>query len=152
MITEQLEALVLADSVGALDPDSRVELQVRLDALTPEQRSEVARLYDAAAALALSAPNPLSAGLAEAGVWPPGHTILVRLGLAMGVGLPPHGSTRRCALGRGARPRPAQRAGVPPPPQGPIPRLGSGDESGVLRSILRSPAPIVALAQMRLPV
>lgn len=57
MITEQLEALVLADSVGALDHDARVELQVRLDALTPEQRSEVARLYDAAAALALSAPQ-----------------------------------------------------------------------------------------------
>src|SRR5262245_21882185 len=57
MIPEQLEALVLADSVGALDADARVELQVRLDALTPEQRSEVARLYDTATALALSAPQ-----------------------------------------------------------------------------------------------
>jgi len=57
MIPEQLEALILAVSVGALDPDERVELQVRLDALTAEQRSEIARLYDAVTALALSAPQ-----------------------------------------------------------------------------------------------
>jgi quercetin dioxygenase-like cupin family protein len=47
MIPPDLEALVLADSVGALDPVERVELQARLDALTPERRLEVARLYDA---------------------------------------------------------------------------------------------------------
>jgi hypothetical protein len=56
MIPDELEALVLADSVGALDPDERVVLQARSDALTPEQRSEVARLYDAATAVALSGP------------------------------------------------------------------------------------------------
>ena len=56
MIPDALEALVLADSVGALDPDERVELQVRLGALTPEQQSEVARLYDAATAVALNVP------------------------------------------------------------------------------------------------
>ena len=56
MIPDELEALVLADSVGALDPDDRVELQSRLDALTLEQRAEVARLYDSAMALALSVP------------------------------------------------------------------------------------------------
>ena len=56
MISDELEALVLADSVGALDPDERVELQARLDSLTPEQRSEVARLYDTATAVALSVP------------------------------------------------------------------------------------------------
>ena len=49
MIPQELEALIVADSAGALDPAERVELQARLDALTPEQRSEVARLYDAAA-------------------------------------------------------------------------------------------------------
>ena len=43
MIPDELEALVLADSVGALDPDERVELQARLEALTSEQRAEVAR-------------------------------------------------------------------------------------------------------------
>jgi anti-sigma factor ChrR (cupin superfamily) len=57
MIPDELEALVLADSVGALDPDERVELQARLDALTPEQRSEVSRLYDAGTAAVLSVPR-----------------------------------------------------------------------------------------------
>ncbi len=57
MIPDEIEALVLADSVGALDPDERVELQVHLDALTPEQRAEVTRLYDAAIAVALSVPQ-----------------------------------------------------------------------------------------------
>ena len=56
MIPDELEALVLADSVGALDLDERVELQARLDALMPEQRAEVARFYDAAMAVALSVP------------------------------------------------------------------------------------------------
>ena len=56
MIPDELEALVLADSVGALDPDELVELQARLVALTPGQRSEVARLYDAATAVASSVP------------------------------------------------------------------------------------------------
>jgi quercetin dioxygenase-like cupin family protein len=56
MIPQDLDALVVADSVGALDADDRMQLRARLDALTPEQRSEVARLYDAAAAVALSVP------------------------------------------------------------------------------------------------
>jgi anti-sigma factor ChrR (cupin superfamily) len=56
MIPDELEALVLADSIGALDPYERVELQARLDALTPEQRMEVARLYETASAVAKSAP------------------------------------------------------------------------------------------------
>lgn len=56
MIPDELEALVRADSVGALDPDEQVLLEARLGALTPEQRLEVARLYDAATAIAASAP------------------------------------------------------------------------------------------------
>jgi quercetin dioxygenase-like cupin family protein len=56
MIPDDLEALVLADSVGALDPDDRVELQARLEALTPEQRSAVARVYDTAMAVPASVP------------------------------------------------------------------------------------------------
>ena len=56
MIPPELEALVLADSVGALDRDERVELLARLDGLTPEQRSEVAHLYDIASTVALTAP------------------------------------------------------------------------------------------------
>jgi len=56
MIPDELEALVLADSIGALDPYERVELQARLDALTSEQRMEVARLYETASAVAQSTP------------------------------------------------------------------------------------------------
>ena len=56
MIPAELDSLVLADSVGALDPDERVELQARLDALTPDQRSEVAHLYDVASTVALTTP------------------------------------------------------------------------------------------------
>lgn len=56
MIPDDLEALVLADSVGALDPDDRMELQARLDALTPEQRSAVARLYETAMVISASVP------------------------------------------------------------------------------------------------
>ena len=57
MIPDGLGALVLADWVGALDADERVELQGRLDTLTPEQRSEVSRLYNAATVVALSLPQ-----------------------------------------------------------------------------------------------
>ena len=56
LIPDELEALVLADSIGALDADERVAQQARLDALRPERRSEVARLYEAAAQIALSVP------------------------------------------------------------------------------------------------
>ena len=56
MIPDEIEALVLADSVGALDSDERLALRKRLDALTPEQRSEVARIYDAGMAVALNIP------------------------------------------------------------------------------------------------
>ena len=43
------------------------------------------------AAAALSVPNPLSAGLADAGIWPPGHGILVKAGMAVGIGMLYHG-------------------------------------------------------------
>jgi len=56
MIPDELEALVLADSIGALDRDERVKLQAHLDSLTPEQGSEVAHLYETASTVALSAP------------------------------------------------------------------------------------------------
>ena len=58
MISDELEALVLADSVGALDPDEQAQLATRLGALTPEQQSDVGRLYDAATA-AMVASLPL---------------------------------------------------------------------------------------------
>jgi anti-sigma factor ChrR (cupin superfamily) len=57
MISDDLEALVLADAIGALDPSERVELQARLDSLTAQQRSEVASLYDAVTPMALTLPQ-----------------------------------------------------------------------------------------------
>ena len=49
MIPDDVEALALADAVGALDPDERRELAALLETLAPEARAEVARLYDTAA-------------------------------------------------------------------------------------------------------
>ena len=45
--------------------------------------------------VALSLPNPLTEQLAAAGVWPPGHEILVRLLPALGVGVLYHGLRSR---------------------------------------------------------
>lgn len=45
-MSEELEALVLADAIGALDESERLELRAQLDALTPADREIVARLYD----------------------------------------------------------------------------------------------------------
>ncbi len=58
MIPDELEALILADSVGALDADERAQLEARLGALAPEQRGEVARLYDTATATAVAVSVP----------------------------------------------------------------------------------------------
>ena len=41
--------------------------------------------------VALSLPSPVTAQLADAGIWPPGHVILVRLGFAIGIGVLYHG-------------------------------------------------------------
>jgi hypothetical protein len=41
--------------------------------------------------VALSLPNPVSDQLAEAGIWPMGHVILVRVSLALGVLVLYHG-------------------------------------------------------------
>ena len=54
MIPEHIEALALADAIGALDADEQRELQTLLAGLSDDARREVARLYDAALALASS--------------------------------------------------------------------------------------------------
>lgn len=54
MIPEHIEALALADAIGALDADEQRELQSLVAGLSPEARREVARLYDSAVALATS--------------------------------------------------------------------------------------------------
>jgi quercetin dioxygenase-like cupin family protein len=57
MIPDDVEALALADAVGALDAAERRELEARVDALSPEQQAEVARLYDVSLAMAAAAPD-----------------------------------------------------------------------------------------------
>ena len=54
MIPEHIEALALADAIGALDTDEQRELQALVAALPSETRDEIARLYDSAVALATS--------------------------------------------------------------------------------------------------
>lgn len=46
MIPRDLEELVLADSVGALDADERAELEARVGALSLEESMQLARLYE----------------------------------------------------------------------------------------------------------
>ena len=55
MIPDDIQALVLADAIGALDPDERQNLQARLVALPPGARADVAHLYDASVMIAASA-------------------------------------------------------------------------------------------------
>ena len=51
MIPDDLEALALADAIGALDPEDRLALEARVAALAPDQRAAIASLYDVALAL-----------------------------------------------------------------------------------------------------
>jgi quercetin dioxygenase-like cupin family protein len=54
MIPDDLEALALADAIGALDDDERVALEARLALLGPDDRAHVASLYDVALAFGSS--------------------------------------------------------------------------------------------------
>ena len=51
MIPDDLEALALADAIGALDEGDRLALEARVARLTPDERAQVASLYDVALAL-----------------------------------------------------------------------------------------------------
>jgi quercetin dioxygenase-like cupin family protein len=55
MIPDDIQALVLADAIGALDPDERRDLEARLAALPSSARAEVAHLYDTSVEIAASA-------------------------------------------------------------------------------------------------
>ena len=55
MIPDDIQALALADAIGALDLDERRDLEARLAALAPGVRAEVAHLYDASVEIASSA-------------------------------------------------------------------------------------------------
>lgn len=52
MIPDDVQALVMADAIGALDPDERLDLHDRLAALPAAVRYEVTQLYDAAVEIA----------------------------------------------------------------------------------------------------
>ena len=80
MIPEDVQALALADAIGALDPDERQELEARLATLPLDVRAEVAHLYDASVDIASSAiratPSPgVRDGLLNRITAPANHTI-----------------------------------------------------------------------------
>jgi anti-sigma factor ChrR (cupin superfamily) len=80
MIPDDVEALALADSIGALDADDRDELEARLADLTPEERKEVAQLYDTALAIAssveqVSPPSHLRDRVLKAARTPTSYTV-----------------------------------------------------------------------------
>jgi quercetin dioxygenase-like cupin family protein len=55
MIPDDIQTLVLADAIGALDPDERQDLEARLATVAPNVRAEVAHLYHASVEIAASA-------------------------------------------------------------------------------------------------
>jgi anti-sigma factor ChrR (cupin superfamily) len=55
MIPEDIEALVLADIAGALDPEEQRDMQARVAALSPAVRRQIAKLYDTTTTLAAQA-------------------------------------------------------------------------------------------------
>ena len=93
MIPADIQALALADAIGALDPDERRELEARLAALPHSVRAEVARLYDASVDVAASAsgeepsPGVREALLARIGT-PSHHTITATDGEWVESGVP----------------------------------------------------------------
>jgi anti-sigma factor ChrR (cupin superfamily) len=62
MIPDDVQALALADAIGALDPDEQRDLENRLTLLPPDVRAQVAQVYDAAVELSSiatgEAPSP----------------------------------------------------------------------------------------------
>ena len=89
MIPDDIQALALADAIGALDPDERQDLEARLAALPPRVQAEVAHLYDASVEIAASAsgetpsPGVRDALLARIAA-PSNHTITAAKGHGSG--------------------------------------------------------------------
>ncbi len=77
MIPDDMEALALADAIGALDADEQAELAARLAGLSPEDQAAVARLYDMAILVAagtdLVTPPPYLRGRVLAAAPTPGR-------------------------------------------------------------------------------
>jgi anti-sigma factor ChrR (cupin superfamily) len=93
MIPADIQALALADAIGALDADERLDLESRLAALPPSVRAEVAHLYDASVDIAASAigeepPPRVRAALLEQIGAPSHHTITAAEGVWVETGAP----------------------------------------------------------------
>ena len=81
MIPDDVQALALADAIGALDADERRTLEDRLAALPADVRTEVGRLYDVAVELSSTTtgdePSPgIRAGLLARIAVPSNHTVM----------------------------------------------------------------------------
>ena len=129
MIPDDIQALVLADAIGALDPDERRDLEVRLAALPSSARAEVAYLYDASVEIAASAsgeePSPgvrdaLLGHSCRAGQphhhrhrWRMGRDLDARLADEDPRDRPRTGSSYDAAQGRAGAPYPAHRHSGP---------------------------------------
>jgi quercetin dioxygenase-like cupin family protein len=85
MIPEDVQALALADAIGALDPHERLDLEDRLATLPADVRAEVAQLYDAAVEISSTissespSPNVRAALLARIAA-PSNHTVMASHG------------------------------------------------------------------------
>lgn len=93
MIPADLEALALADSIGALDPVERTELEARLAGLSPEERAYIASLYEtvtevAAAADCIAPPADLRERVLAAARTPSRYTLRSDEGEWAETGLP----------------------------------------------------------------
>jgi anti-sigma factor ChrR (cupin superfamily) len=80
MIPDDVQAMALADAIGALDADERRDLDERLAALPADVRGEVAHLYDAAVEISSTttgeAPPPhVRAALLATIALPSNHTV-----------------------------------------------------------------------------
>jgi anti-sigma factor ChrR (cupin superfamily) len=80
MIPEDVEALALADSIGALDANDRAQLEARLAQLSRDEQREVAQLYDTALTLAatvdsVAAPPHLRERVLSAARTPTNYTV-----------------------------------------------------------------------------
>jgi anti-sigma factor ChrR (cupin superfamily) len=80
MIPDDVQALALADAIGALDADERRDLELSLAALPADVRGEVARLYEAAVEISATttgeAPSPdVRAALLARIAVPANHTV-----------------------------------------------------------------------------
>lgn len=93
MTSEDIEALALADAVGALDPEEQQELLRRVNALPPDSRAQIARLYDvtetlfASTAAVLPAPHVREALMARV-TGPTNYTLTANEGEWIDPGIP----------------------------------------------------------------